>query len=125
MSIDVVKGQKVDLTKGNPGLNSLIVEISWRAPAAMEIDASAFLLSAQGKVSRDEDLIFYNNPSTPYIRYKDVPGPDSSGLKHFEVALGKIPSDMMKIAFTLTLYDGMNRNQRFEQMSEAHCRILN
>lgn len=124
MSTEVVKGQKADLTKGNSGLKSLLVEIAWQAPSSMEIDASAFLLGAQGKVSKDDDLIFYNNPSTPYIRYKDVPGHGSGGLKHFEVQLDKIPSDVMKIAFTLTLYDGENRKQMFGQMSEAHCRIL-
>lgn len=125
MSIQVVKGQKADLTKGNPGLDQMVVEIAWQAPSSMEIDASAFLLDSQGKVRGDDDLIFYNNPATSYIRYKDVPDQVSGGRKHFEVELGKIPSDIMKIAFTLTLYDGENRKQMFGQMSEAHCRILN
>ncbi|MGN7764032.1 TerD family protein [Paenibacillus sp. 22594] len=124
MSIQVVKGQKADLTKGNPGLDQMVVEITWQAPSSMEIDASAFLLDSQGKVRGDDDLIFYNNPATSYIRYKDVPGQASGGCKHFEVELGKIPPGIMKIAFTLTLYDGENRKQMFGQMSEAHCRIL-
>ncbi|WP_379158036.1 TerD family protein [Paenibacillus sp. sgz5001063] len=125
MSTQVVKGQKADLTKGNPGLDQMVVEIVWQAPSSMEIDASAFLLDAQGKVRGDDDLIFYNNPSTSYIRYKDVPGQAAGGCKQFEVELGKIPQGIMKIAFTLTLYDGENRKQMFGQMSEAHCRILN
>ncbi|UQZ34460.1 tellurium resistance protein TerA [Paenibacillus sp. PK3_47] len=122
---EVVKGQKVDLTKGNPGLASLVVEIGWQAPPSIEIDASAFLLGAQGKVSRDEDLIFYNNPSTPYIRYKDIPGAPSGGLKHFEIGLDRIPPETMKIAFAMTIYDGENRNQMFGQVSAAQCRIMN
>ncbi|KHL94992.1 tellurium resistance protein TerA [Paenibacillus sp. IHB B 3415] len=124
MSTEVVKGQKADLTKGNPGIRNIIVEIGWKAPSSMDIDASAFLLGAQGKVNSDDDLIFYNNPSTPYIRYKDVPGAASGGLKQFEVGLDKIPAGIAKIAFTLTLYDGENRKQMFGQMSEAQCRIL-
>lgn len=123
MSIKVVKGQKVDLTKGNHGLDSLIVEIGWQSPSSLEIDTSAFLLGAQGKVSKDEDLIFYNNPSTPYIRYKEVP--PSNNLKHFEVELNKIPSDVMKLAFTLTIYDGEKRGQSFGQVNQAYFRILN
>jgi tellurite resistance protein TerA len=125
MSVEAVKGQKIDLTRGTPGLKSLIVEIGWRAPASMEIDASAFLLGAQAKVSSDDDLIFYNNPVTPYIRYKDIPGTGSSGLKHFEIELDKVPSETMRIAFAITLYNGESRNQMFGQMSDAHCRILN
>ncbi|AIQ50355.1 TerD family protein [Paenibacillus sp. FSL R7-0331] len=125
MGIEAVKGQKVDLTRGNPGIQSLIVEIGWHAPADMEIDASAFLLGAQAKVSGDDDLIFYNNPVTPFIRYKDVPSGGSGGLKHFEIELGKVPSDTMRIAFAITLYNGESRRQTFGQMSNAHCRILN
>ncbi len=125
MSVEAVKGQKVDLTRGNPGLKSLIVEIGWRAPASMEIDASAFLLGAQAKVSSDEDLIFYNNPVTPYISYKDIPVAESSGLKHFEIELDKVPTETMRIAFAITLYNGESRNQMFGQMGDAHCRILN
>ena len=124
MSTEVVKGQKADLTKGSPGVHKVIVEIGWKAPSSMEIDASAFLLGEQGKVSSDDDLIFYNNPSTPYIRYKDIPGANAGGLKHFELELDKIPANIMKLAFSLTLYDGENRKQMFGQMSEAHCRIL-
>lgn len=123
MSIEVVKGQKVDLTKGNPGINHLTVEIGWKSPATLEIDTSAFLLGVQGKVRSDDDLIFYNNPSTPYIRYKDVPA--ASGLKQFEVELDKIPSDIIKIAFTITIYDGEKRGQNFGQVQEAYFRILN
>lgn len=123
MGLTVVKGQKVDLTKGNTGLNSLIVEIGWQSPAQLEMDTSAFLLGEQGKVSRDEDLIFYNNPSTAYISYKDVPG--SNDRKQFEVKLDSIPSDKMKIAFTLTIYDGEKRGQSFGQVSQAYFRILN
>lgn len=125
MSTQVVKGQKADLTKSNPGLHHMIAEIAWHAPSSMEIDASAFLLGSEGKVRGDDDLIFYNNPSTSYIRYKNVPGQASGGLRQFEVELDKIPPDIMRIAFTLTLYDGENRKQSFSQMSEAHCRILN
>lgn len=125
MSVEVVKGQKTDLTRGNPGLRSLMVELGWQAPSSMDIDASAFLLGAQAKVSKDEDLIFYNNPSTSYIRYKNSPVSGSGGLRQFEVELDQIPSDTMRIAFTLTLYNGERRNQMFAQMSEAHCRILN
>lgn len=125
MSVEAVKGQKVDLTRGTPGLKSLIVEIGWRAPASMEIDASAFLLGAQAKVSSDEDLIFYNNPVMPYISYKDIPVAESSGLKHFEIELDKVPTETMRIAFAITLYNGESRNQMFGQMGDAHCRILN
>ncbi|WP_410513197.1 TerD family protein [Paenibacillus sp. BR2-3] len=123
MSVDVVKGQKADLTKGNPGLRELTVEIGWQSAPSLEIDTSAFLLGAQGKVAKDEDLIFYNNPITPYIRYKEMPG--SGTLKKFEVELNKIPSDIHKIAITLTIHEGEERKQSFGQVNGAYARIMN
>lgn len=75
-------------------------------------------------MSGDDDLIFYNNPSTAFISYKDVPGTAAGGRKQFIVALDRIPAHIQKIAFTLTLYDGENRRQSFGQMSEAECRIM-
>ncbi|WP_379128234.1 TerD family protein [Paenibacillus sp. sgz500958] len=123
MSINVVKGQKVDLTKTNPGLRELIVEIGWQAAPIMEIDSSAFLLGAEGKVARDEDLIFYNNPEMPYIRYKDIPS--SGTTKKFEVELDKVPAAIHRIAFTLTIHEGEKRKQSFGQVGQAYLRILN
>lgn len=49
MNTEVIKGQKADLTKGNPGLRNITVEIGWKAPSSMDIDASAFLLGAGGR----------------------------------------------------------------------------
>ncbi|MCL6604098.1 MAG: TerD domain-containing protein [Paenibacillus sp.] len=123
MSVNVVKGQKADLTKGNPGLRELTVEVGWQSASSMEIDTSAFLLGPQGKVAKDEDLIFYNNPSTPYIRYKEMPA--SSTLKKFEVELDKVPSEINKIAFTLTIHEGEKRKQNFGQVNQAYLRIMN
>ena len=66
MAVSLTKGQKVDLTKGNPGLEKVIVGLGWDTnrydgSADFDLDASAFLLNANGKVLRDEDFIFYNN----------------------------------------------------------------
>ncbi len=61
MSVIVVKGQKIDLTKTNPELNSVFVELGWQSPAVIELDASAFLLGTNGKVANDQDLVFYGN----------------------------------------------------------------
>ena len=72
MSHVVVKGQKADLTKANPGLTVLTIGIGWESASSIELDTSAFLLGANGKVANDEDLIFYNNPLTPFIEYKNV-----------------------------------------------------
>ena len=54
MPINLSKGQKVDLTKGNPGLTKIMVGLGWDVNAfdsgsAFDLDAAAFLLGASGK----------------------------------------------------------------------------
>ena len=68
MPISLQKGQKVDLTKGNPGLKRLMVGLGWDVNqydggADFDLDAAAFMLGASGKVRKQEDFIFYGNLS--------------------------------------------------------------
>ena len=66
MAISLQKGQKVDLTKGNPSLKHLLIGLGWDVNKYdggfdFDLDAAAFLLGANGKVRDDEDFVFYNN----------------------------------------------------------------
>ena len=49
MSVSVVKGQKADLTKSNPGLTHVKVTLGWVSSAQIELDTSAFLLAPEAK----------------------------------------------------------------------------
>ncbi len=66
MAINLSKGQKVDLTKGNPGLKNLLIGLGWDTNkydggADFDLDTAAFLLGENGKVLSDSDFIFYGN----------------------------------------------------------------
>ncbi len=66
-SISLKKGQKVDLTKTNPGLSKVLVGLGWDTNRYdgqndFDLDVSIFLVGANGKVSGAEDFVFYNNP---------------------------------------------------------------
>ena len=57
MPISLKKGQKVSLTKSNPGLKNVLVGVGWDVNAfdtggAFDLDSSAFLLSDAGKAGR-------------------------------------------------------------------------
>ena len=62
--VSLVKGQKVDLTKGNAGLKQIIVGLGWDANKYdgdnFDLDAAAFLLGADGKVRNSDDFVYYN-----------------------------------------------------------------
>ena len=66
MAINLSKGQKVDLTKGNPSLKNIMVGLGWDVNAFdggydFDLDASAFVLGANGLCPTDKDFIFYGN----------------------------------------------------------------
>ena len=55
MAITLQKGQKVDLTKGNPGLSKMLIGLGWDTNkygggVDFDLDATAFLLKADNKV---------------------------------------------------------------------------
>lgn len=65
MSVSLSKGGNVSLSKAAPTMKNVLVGLGWDARSTdgqdFDLDASAFLLAANGKVRGDADFIFYNN----------------------------------------------------------------
>ena len=66
MPINLSKGQKVDLTKKNPGLKNIMVGLGWDvnafdSGADFDLDAAAFMLGSNGKCPTEKEFIFYGN----------------------------------------------------------------
>lgn len=118
----VVKGQKVDVTKAFPGLTHVVVGLGWNAQSGIELDASAFLLGARGKVNREEDFIFYGNQKS--VNGAVVLCDGTGDQQQFKIAFSAIPAEVEKIAFTITIYDAISRGQTFRQVSDMYLRIL-
>ncbi len=133
MPVNLMKGQKVELTKGNPGLSKLIVGLGWDVNqydggADFDLDAAAFLLDANGKVTSDEDFVFYNNlkhKSGSVIHTGDnLTGEGEGDDEVLKVDLSKVPANIAKIDFTVTIYDAETRCQNFGQVSNAYIHVL-
>ncbi len=134
MAISLQKGQKVDLTKTNPGLTKVIVGLGWDVNKYdggkdFDLDASAFILNAQGKTTNESDFVFYNNPksSDGSVVHK---GDNRTGIgdgddEQINVDLSLVSAGSQKIAFTITINDAQERNQNFGQVSNAYVRVLN
>lgn len=134
MAISLVKGQKIDLTKGNPELKKVIIGLGWdtnkySGGSDFDLDASIFLVGANGKTNRDEDFIFYNNLKS---RNEAVihTGDNRTGLgddddEQIIVEFNKMPADVEKIAVAVTIYEAITRGQNFGQVSNAYVRVLN
>ena len=70
MPVSLQKGQKVSLTKGNPGLKNVVVGIGWDVNAFdtggdFDLDGAAFCLTDSGKVSDQKDFVFFGNLTHP------------------------------------------------------------
>ncbi|MGV8983195.1 MAG: TerD family protein [Clostridium sp.] len=133
MAISLKKGQKVDLTKTNPGLVSVIVGLGWDTNkydggAAFDLDAAAFLVGPNGKVSSDNDFIFYNNPKDAAGSVNHL-GDNKTGEgegddEQIRIELSKVPAAVEKINFTVTIHEAAERAQNFGQVSNAFIRIV-
>ena len=63
MPINLSKGQKVDLTKGNPGLKNIMVGLGWDVNAFdtgadFDLDAAAFMLGSNVNARQTRNLSF-------------------------------------------------------------------
>lgn len=133
MVIQLSKGQRIDLTKDNPTLQNIVVGLGWDVKTfdggeEFDLDASVFLLNAQGECRQDNDFIFYNNlvsadgsvEHTGDNRTGEGDGDD----EQIKVHLNKVASDVERIAITVTIHDAEARHQNFGQVSNAFVRLV-
>lgn len=133
MSINLSKGQKVDLTKENPGLKKIMVGLGWDVNAFdsggdFDLDAAAFMLGENGKCPTEKEFIFYGNldHTSEAVKHMgdNLTGEGDGDDEQIQIDLGKIPENISKIAFTVTIYEAEKRKQNFGQVSNSYIRIV-
>ena len=131
--ISLFKGQKIDLTKGNPKLSKILIGLGWDTKKYdggfdFDLDAAAFLLGANGKVQSDYDFVFYNNltHSSGAVQHMgdNLTGAGDGDDEQIKIDLSKVPANIDKIAFTVTIHEADSRRQNFGQVSNAFIRIV-
>lgn len=134
MAVSLSKGQKVDLTKNNPGLTKVIVGLGWDTNKYdggndFDLDSSVFLLGENGKVTTESDFVFYNNPSggngSVVHTGDNRTGAGDGDDEQVKVNLAAIPAGVQRVAFTITIHEADKRNQNFGQVANAYARIFN
>ena len=134
MPVNLSKGQKVSLTKDNPGLTNVVVGIGWDVNAFdtggdFDLDASAFLLGENGKITNPGDFVFYGNKThaSGSVQHMgdNLTGAGDGDDEQIRIDLSKVPADIAKIAFTVTIYEAEARRQNFGQVSNSYIRIYN
>lgn len=133
MAITLSKGQKVSLTKGNPGLKHIVVGLGWDTNKYdggfdFDLDSAAFLLDENGKVNADTDFVFYNNlkHSSGAVEHlgDNLTGEGDGDDEQVKVDLSLVPQNISKIAFTVTIHEALERRQNFGQVSNSYVRVI-
>lgn len=133
MAVSLSKGGNVSLSKEDPGLEEVTVGLGWDARSTdgqdFDLDASCFMLGANGKVRQDSDFIFYNNlksadgsvQHTGDNRTGEGEGDDES----ININLFKVPADVTRMAIAVTIHEADKRRQNFGMVSNAFIRVVN
>lgn len=133
MAIILTKGQKINLSKEGI-LKKILVGLGWDTNKYdggydFDLDASVFCCGEDGKAHKDTDFVFYNNlkhPSGAIEHLGDnLTGGGEGDDEQVVIDLEKVPEEIQKIAFSVTIYDPEVRKQNFGQVSNAFVRIVN
>lgn len=148
MAINLQKGQRVDLTKGNPGLSKIMVGLGWDpvqkssggglfgglfggggSGANVDCDASVILLGANDKLQNNNDVVYFGN-----LKSKDgsiihsgdnLTGDGDGDDEQVSIELNKVPSHVEKLVFVVNIYDAVKRKQHFGMIRNAFIRVVN
>ncbi|ONI44023.1 chemical-damaging agent resistance protein C [Candidatus Epulonipiscioides gigas] len=133
MAINLQKGQKVNLTKSYKSISKLLIGLGWDINSydgnfEFDLDTSIFMIGQNDKVMKDSDFIFYGNLKHDSDSVEHMgdnrTGEGDGDDEVIKIDLTKVPSEIKKIVFTTTIYDAVERNQNFGQISNAFIRIV-
>ncbi|MEX3715799.1 TerD family protein [Cytobacillus horneckiae] len=149
MAINLQKGQRVDLTKGNPGLSKIMVGLGWDPVQAkggggflssifgggggggqnVDCDASVLLLGEGDKLKSNKDVVYFGNlkSNDGSIQHTgdNLTGDGDGDDEQILIDLSRVPAHIQKLVFVVNIYDCVKRNQHFGMIQNAFIRIVN
>lgn len=143
MSINLLKGQKIDLTKGSKNLTKLMVGLGWdpvktessgflgslfgSSTNNIDCDASVLMLNEQGKLPSQNHVVYFGNLSSACESVKhagdNLTGEGEGDDEQISISLDRVPSSVHKLLFIVNIYDCENRKQEFGMIQNAYIRI--
>lgn len=138
MAINLQKGQRIDLSKGNDGLSKLMVGLGWDqvkkgffgfGGSNVDCDASCIMLDANNKLPKKENVIYFGNLKSQCgsVAHSgdNLTGEGDGDDEKVFVELAKIPQNISKLVFVVNIYDAVNRKQDFGLIQNAFIRVVN
>ncbi|GHH98280.1 stress response protein SCP2 [Neobacillus kokaensis] len=149
MAINLQKGQRVDLTKGNPGLSKIMVGLGWDpvqnsgggggffgslfggggSQANVDCDASVIMLGANDKLGSNKDVIYFGNlkSNDGSVQHSgdNLTGDGDGDDEQVWIDLSRVPANIQKLVFVVNIYDCVKRKQHFGMIRNAFIRVVN
>jgi tellurium resistance protein TerD len=133
VGVSLTKGGNVSLSKEAPGLTAVTVGLGWDVRTTtgteFDLDASAIVVGADGKVLSDKHFIFFNNKTSPDGTVEhtgdNLTGEGEGDDEQIKVNLAGLPADVDKVVFPVSIYDADSRSQSFGQVRNAFIRVIN
>lgn len=142
MSVNLQKGQKVELRKSDGGqLTRVMVGLGWDeaeqgkglfrslfkgASQDIDCDASAFLCK-EGKLKAMGDIVYFGNLTheSGAVQHMgdNLTGAGEGDDEQIVVDLSRLPKEYDKIIFTVNIYRAGQRHQHFGMIKNAFIRI--
>lgn len=143
MAVNLVKGQKIDLTKGNAGLNQIMVGLGWEPVSGgkgllsalfgggqkdFDCDAAVIMLSEGDKLASNKDVVYFGNlthqSNSVCHRGDNLTGDGAGDDEQIFIDLKNVPSHIQRLIFVVNIYDCINRKQDFGMIKNAFIRVV-
>jgi tellurium resistance protein TerD len=133
VGVSLSKGGNVSLTKQAPGLSAVVVGLGWderlTSGQAFDLDASALMLNAAGRILSDQHFVFFNNLTSPDGSVEhtgdNLTGSGEGDDEQIKVDLSQVPPEVDRIVFPVSIYEADSRRQNFGQVRNAFIRVIN
>lgn len=146
MSVNLQKGQRIDLVKSGDSLSKVMVGLGWdpvaqgenkglfgglfkKSAPNIDCDASVLMLDANDKVGSIQNVIYFGNLKSKCGSVQhtgdSLTGEGDGDDEQILVDLSKVPQHINKLVFVVNIYECVNRKQDFGLIRNAYIRITN
>jgi tellurium resistance protein TerD len=131
--LDLVKGEKLDITKGT-NITKIKVALGWDAAdsaggVTCDLDAAVFVRNAAGKITSAKDVVYFkalNHPSGAISHSGDeLTGGKVGDDEVITFDLEKVPTGLDRLSIVINIFDALKKGQNFGQVKKAFARIDN
>lgn len=131
-TISLVKNQKVDITKVNPGMIAVVIGAGWDIAASaattgqFDLDLFAFVKRGGTFSKQLEDVIFYNN-RTPFtgveLSEDNRTGAGDGDDETLRIEFGALPAEVDEFIIGIDIHEAKERNQNFGMVKSSYVSL--